>query len=78
MGTRFTPVFKYIKEEVKGNDKPDLLIFYTDGYGESSLDESYKISPSIKLMWVLTGYKKELSCKNPWTNKIKELRMNER
>jgi len=78
-GTRFSPVFKHLKEEIRGNDKPDLLVYFTDGYGESSLDETYHISPSIPLMWVLTGRKKELSCSNrPWTNKIKELKMNER
>jgi len=77
-GTSFTPVFKYLKEEVRGSDKPDLLIYFTDGYGEGRLDEAYHISPNIKLMWVLTGRKKDLSCSNPWTNKIKELKMNDR
>jgi len=77
-GTSFTPVFKYLKEEMRGTNKPDLLIYFTDGWGEHHLDESYHISPGIHLMWVLTGRKKDLSCDNPWTNKIKELKMNER
>jgi len=77
-GTSFTPVFKYIKEEMRYQDKPDLLVYFTDGWGESQLDEAYHISPNIKLMWVLTGRKKDLSCNNPWTNKIKELKMGDR
>jgi len=77
-GTSFTPVFKYIKEEMRYQDKPDLLVYFTDGWGEGHLDEKYHINPNISLMWVLTGRKKDLSCNNPWTNKIKELKMNDR
>jgi len=79
-GTAFTPVFKYLKEEMRQQDKPDLLVYFTDGWGESCLDEKYHISSSTKLMWVLTGRKKDLSCSGngAWTNKIKELKMNER
>jgi len=75
-GTSFTPVFKYLKEEIRQVDKPDLLIYFTDGYGEGHLNDDYKISSSIRLMWVLTGRRNHLSCDNPWTNKIKELKMN--
>ena len=44
-GTSFTPVFEYLKKE---QDEPDLLIYFTDGYG----DKPEK--PSFPVMWVIT------------------------
>lgn len=74
-GTLVTPVFKYIKEELskKSSDKPDLIIYFTDGFAESHIDDCYRPPLSTKLMWVLTGKKSNLSVNNPWTNKIREL-----
>jgi len=74
-GTRFQPVFQYLKEELRGSEKPDLLIYFTDGFGESHIDETYRPSSSTKLMWVLTGRRDHLSVDNGWTNKIRELRV---
>lgn len=71
-GTSFTPVFKYIKEN-KLN--PDVLIYFTDGYGEREIDPVYR--PNCKVMWVLNEKATDLSVKNPFTNKIKELRISE-
>jgi predicted metal-dependent peptidase len=73
-GTYFTPVFRYIKEEMSNSEKPDLLVFFTDGYGEYEIDPKYKPS-GYQVIWVLTGNSKELSVKNPFTNKIRELDM---
>ena len=44
-GTSFTPVFEYLKKE---QDETDLLIYFTDGYG----DKPEK--PSFPVMWVIT------------------------
>lgn len=69
-GTAFKPVFKYIKEELKCN--LDLLIYFTDGFGENEIDEKYK-PKGYKLMWILTDNKKNLSLKDPWTRIVKDL-----
>lgn len=78
MGTRMTPIFKYLKEDMKPIDKPDLLIIFTDGYIESHIEDIYRPSSNTKLMWVLTGNKKDLNCDNPWTTKIKELKITDK
>ena len=47
--TKFSPVFKYIKEN---NMRDYILIYFTDGVGESNLD----VAPiNDKTLWVLTG-----------------------
>lgn len=44
-GTSFKPVFEYIAKE---SEQPDLLIYFTDGYGD--LPEK----PAYPVMWVIT------------------------
>ena len=46
-GTSFVPVFEKIKKEL--NDKIDLLIYFTDGYGEFP-----KKKPNYPVYWVRT------------------------
>ena len=46
-GTDFRPVFNYIQNKMRV--KPDLLLFFTDGYGDAP-----KQRPSYPMMWVLT------------------------
>jgi len=76
-GTCFTPVFKWLSE-LKSNKKPDILIYFTDGYGERTIEEKYKPSPKTKIMWVLTGNNtNNLSVINPFTKKVKTLHIRE-
>ena len=44
-GTDFRPVFKY----VKAHSQPDLMVFFTDGYGTAPLRP-----PAYPVMWILT------------------------
>ena len=37
-GTSFQPVFDYLHTETKANNRDDLIILITDGYGESRVD----------------------------------------
>ena len=46
-GTSFTPVFKYIAENIT---EPRLLIYLTDGYGDAP-----ETPPSYPVLWVLTS-----------------------
>lgn len=46
-GTNFIPVFDYVKTHMA--EKPDLLIFFTDGYGIAPQKQ-----PGYPVMWVLT------------------------
>ena len=46
-GTDFRPVFKYIKKKMPA--QPDLLLFFTDGYGDAPEQR-----PAYPVMWVLT------------------------
>ena len=56
-GTKFSPVFKYIRE----HDLPNaLLVYFTDGGGEEVLEEK---PVNKNTLWVLTG-KKEMSLKD--------------
>lgn len=71
-GTMFQPVFEYVKNDLKNNI--DLLIYFTDGFGESLINEAFK-PRNYQLMWVLTHHVEDLSVKNKWTDKIKELNM---
>ena len=57
--TKFSPVFKYIKEN---NLKNHILVYFTDGVGEKEL-EVKPIKPNT--IWVLIG-DEELSLKNPY------------
>ena len=52
--TRFSPVFRYIKEN---NMRNHILVYFTDGVGEKDLE----VKPiNYRTLWVLTG-KKQLS-----------------
>lgn len=56
--TSFTPVFKYIKDNKL---KDSILIYFTDGVGEKTIE----INPIIKkVIWVITG-NEELSLTSP-------------
>jgi len=46
-GTDFRPVFEYINNEM---EKPKLLVYLTDGYGEAP-----KTPPGFPVLWVITG-----------------------
>ncbi|MBQ7651711.1 MAG: hypothetical protein IJS15_12175 [Victivallales bacterium] len=46
-GTDFRPVFTYIRKEM--HEKPDLLLFFTDGYGTAPDKQ-----PDYPVMWLLT------------------------
>lgn len=63
--TRFSPVFKYLSDNKLRNQ---ILIYFTDGVGESELT----VKPITKnVIWVLTG-DDELSLKHPF-GKIKKI-----
>ena len=47
-GTDFRPVFDYIQKKM--HEQPDLLLFFTDGYGTAP-----KRHPAYPVMWVLTS-----------------------
>jgi len=71
-GTSFTPVFEYLKNDVKKLDQPDLLIYFTDGYGEGEIDVNLR--GRYDLMWVISGLKDELSVRTPsFINKVRYL-----
>lgn len=58
-GTTFSPVFEYLK---RNNCKEDILILFTDGYGESELSCKPK---HFRTIWVLTK-DGQLSVKEPY------------
>ncbi len=57
-GTSFIPVFDYVAEQ---NIAPDLLIYFTDGYGDFPDEE-----PAYTTIWVMTT-----NVEPPWGNLIK-------
>jgi predicted metal-dependent peptidase len=62
-GTKFSPVFSYLKEE---NLRNTLLIYFTDGLGESKLE----LRPyHHKTIWVVKGDK--LSLTEPYGEVVK-------
>jgi len=65
-GTRFSPVFKFMRENGMRNY---LLIYFTDGLGE---DELQIVPSNYKTLWVLTGKGEKLSLKIPY-GEIKRL-----
>jgi len=72
-GTCFEPAFKYIKEEIPKMDKPSVVIYFTDGYGESEINLKYKPAEA-EILWILTGYDNNLSVKTPaFINKVRLL-----
>jgi len=68
-GTSFSPIIEHVNTH---NKRLDLLIVFTDGYGERELKEKPK--GKYKVIWVLTGRSKDLSIKEPY-GIVKELNM---
>ena len=56
-GTRFTPVFEWLKGEGR---KPDLLVYFTDAKGEFPDCE-----PSFPVIWLVKG-----KAQVPWGQRI--------
>jgi hypothetical protein len=52
-GTTFDPALEYIRDEVI--EKPDIIVYFTDGYG-GSLDDDNPIIPEheSRILWLLT------------------------
>ena len=57
-GTKFTPVFEYANKK-----KLNLLVYFTDGKGEDSLEV---IPRGYKVLWVISGRGDKLSLNNPY------------
>lgn len=60
-GTDFRPVFKYIDEHQEIN--PDLLIFFTDGYGAYP-----ERAPAYPVLWLLTA---DGQCSVDWGTQVR-------
>lgn len=61
-GTSFQPIFNYLKDETKANNRDDLIIILSDGYGEGSID--YRGFRNI--VWVLVEQENDtLSVNDP-------------
>lgn len=58
-GTYFTPVIEYINEH---HYRDALLIYFTDGYGESSIPKP----KCFKTLWVLPDETNKISVENPY------------
>ncbi len=56
-GTRFTPVFEWLRGEDR---KPDLLVYFTDAVGEFP-----KLEPDFPVLWLVKG-----RAKVPWGQRI--------
>ena len=71
-GTYFTPVFEYIKNEIPKPDQPNLVVYFTDGYGEREIPKELK--GNFEVLWVLEGLKDNLSVVTPeFTKKVRYL-----
>ena len=57
-GTKFSPVFEYAN-----NRKINLLVYFTDGEGESRLSV---VPRGYKVLWVMSGRGDKLSVKEPY------------
>ena len=63
-GTCFQPVFEYVYNDRKVKEETDIILFFTDGFGEGSIEQTY--IPKVPVLWVLTSDKEEnLSVQNP-------------
>ena len=58
-GTKFTPVFKY----ANNNNKINLLVYFTDGKGETRLEVAPR---GYKVLWVISGRGDKLSLIEPY------------
>lgn len=56
--TKFSPVFEYANEK-----KIDLLVYFTDGKGESILNI---VPKGYKILWIISGRGEKVSLKNPY------------
>ena len=70
-GTCFTPVFEYLNN-IKNGTRPDILVYFTDGYGERYIDKNLMNSlRTLKTIFVICNNQKmtdeetrnTLSCK---------------
>jgi predicted metal-dependent peptidase len=69
-GTQFQPVFEYIYNcKRKNTENFDILIYFTDGYGEYEIPLKYK--PDCQVMWVINTNNNGiyLSLRNPFCKK---------
>ncbi|AMS01114.1 zincin-like protease fused to vWA domain [Bacillus phage AR9] len=57
-GTEFSPVIKYVNKNLP---KTDVLVVFTDGYGEYELEEK----PNCQMLWIITRGN-ELSVRKPY------------
>jgi len=62
-GTCFTPVFEYVHKDIPKPSRPDIIVYFTDGYGEDQIPTEYK--DNYEVLWVLTGLGNTLSVKTP-------------
>lgn len=61
-GTSFQPVFDYLHDKTRANNRDDLIIILTDGYGESQVD-THNLN---NVIWLLVEEKRNtLSVKDP-------------
>ena len=52
-GTSFEPALEYIRDEME--EIPDLIVYFTDGYGGRLDDDNPIIHPSMSdVLWILT------------------------
>lgn len=49
-GTSFVPVFEYIATQRHNLPKPNLLVFFTDGFGDAPVQ-----NPSYPVLWILAA-----------------------
>lgn len=72
MGTSFSPVFEYLREN-KRKYKDAVVIYFTDGWGESELS----VKPlNYNNIWVLTEKASDLSIKHPY-GRVLEMNIDE-
>ena len=71
-GTSFSPIIDHVNDKIKNLD---LLVIFTDGYGEYSLKN--RPIGRYKIIWVLTGRRSELSLVEPH-GIVKELNMHDK
>ena len=72
MGTEFSPVYKYLRDN-KRKFIDSVVIYFTDGYGEGELS----VKPlNYNNIWVLTEKKENLSLKHPF-GRVLEMNIDE-
>lgn len=71
-GTCFTPVFKYINDNIN-KYRNAVLVYFTDGYGERTLEVKPK---HYKTLWIVNNKKCDLSLEEPF-GIVKELNLDD-